>query len=289
MDEADLPAGGQIRPPDPAPRLSEDLVQEWNRRLDELRYEGRQAEVDQLHRCFEVAVASRDAVTMSLHQRFAEAYLANKQPQEAAAQLELAARLGPRDLIVLHLLGLAYLEADDDEACLNVLQRMKAVDSTVLQWNVDCAGLEGRWHRRAWDRTGKQQHLEAARDAYELAMENDHGGYYMADAAGQVNLLIGDVERAKVSFERVARRLREFPEDSVWSHASGAAAAITMGDERGATAHLSSIYSHHPDQRTLETLDRTLKMLQRTLNLPTEQLDLWRDALRGVDASPSGA
>ena len=100
-------------------KLSPDVLEEWFRRIDAVTRSNRVAQVGRIHRSLKVAVfgpgeSTEVPIALGLHQRLAEAYLATKQPHLAAGEMELAAQLAPRDLIVLHLLGLARLDPGDD-------------------------------------------------------------------------------------------------------------------------------------------------------------------------------
>jgi tetratricopeptide (TPR) repeat protein len=265
--------------------LTEDAVQEWCERLDELRAARRSREVGHLHRAlllaFTPAGPEPPPLDLRLHRRLGEMYLEVGQGAEAIKQFELALRLAPKDLFLLHKLALAHLEAVDVNGALEVLTSIEKLDADAANWSPEIAGLKGRSYRERWQSTGDVQDLRTARDAYSKAMEFSPDSYYLADNFGQLSLLLGERERAIEAFGKAEQAIARSGERSVWSLATTATAAIVRGDETHALAILGDIQALGATQRELHSIENGLRRLQHSLKVSDEMFGRWIGALRG--------
>jgi hypothetical protein len=89
----------------------------------------RRSEVRQLHRALLSVFAPGDnsaatPLDVRLHRRLGDIYLFSKQSREAVNQYELALKLSPRDIFLLHKLTLARLEAGDEPGAEQTLERL---------------------------------------------------------------------------------------------------------------------------------------------------------------------
>src|SRR4030095_5966916 len=89
------------------PPLTEADGQEWLARITYFEQTDRRAEVRQLHRAMVQVFAPGDnafstPLDVRLHRRLGDIYLFSKQAKEAKDQYELALRLSPRDIFLLH-------------------------------------------------------------------------------------------------------------------------------------------------------------------------------------------
>jgi tetratricopeptide (TPR) repeat protein len=279
--------------------LTEAAVQEWCERLDALRAARRSREVGHLHRAlllaFTPAGSEPPPLDVRLHRRLGEMYLEARQGTEAIEQFELALRLAPKDLFLLHKLALARLEAVDVNGALEVFASIEKLDPQAADWNAEIAGLKGRTYRERWQSTGDVEDLRTARDAYSQAMENDPESYYLADNAGQLSLLLGERERAIEAFGKAEQAIARSGERSVWSLATTATAEIVLGEEARALAVLGDIQALGPTQRELHSIENGLHRLRDSLDVPDEVFGRWVGALRGgaevvppVEAQASG-
>jgi tetratricopeptide (TPR) repeat protein len=279
--------------------LTEAAVQEWCERLDELRRARRSREVGHLHRALLLAFTPTGSepppLDLRLHRRLGEMYLEARQGAEAIKQFELALRLTPKDLFLLHKLALAHLEAVDVNGALEVLTSIEKLDAHAADWNTEIAGLKGRSYRERWQSTGDVVDLRTARDAYSRAMENDPESYYLADNAGQLSLLLGERERAIEALAKAEQAIAPSGERSVWSLATTATAVIVRGDEARALAILGDIQALGPTQRELHSIENGLRRLRASLEVSDEVFGRWVGALRGgaevvppVDVEASG-
>jgi hypothetical protein len=94
------------------PPLTESTVQDWLDRITYFERTNRRSEVRQLHRAMVNVFAPGDnafatPLDVRLHRRLGDIYLFSKQSQEAVKQYELALRLSPRDIFLLHKFALA--------------------------------------------------------------------------------------------------------------------------------------------------------------------------------------
>ena len=72
-------------------------------------------------------------------------------------------------------------------------------------------------------------------------MQSIPDSYYMSDGAAQVDLLLGDLERAKSAFAASTMAIKRLPKQSFWSTASATTAAIAAEDEHQTIENLRKL------------------------------------------------
>lgn len=271
---------------DRPPPLQEADVAEWCNRIDTFIDENRGSEVGSLYRSLRVAFGGEGDIStpldLRIHRRLGHTWLHRNRFEEAIQQLELARDLAPRDLYILHLLGMAYLHADRMDPAREILDRMVDLDPEVFEYNAECAGLKGRWHRQRWKKTGSREDLRQARDAYRSVLRIQPDSYFMADNVGQLSLLLGEPDVARDAFEQAYEILERLDEKNHWSHATMATASIVLDKEPEVVHHhLSRIRSLTPSPRDMESIKGGLERIREALELPVETLESWFETLGG--------
>ncbi len=267
--------------------LDEGGVQEWSDRLDELRRAGRHAEVAHVHRALLLAVgremsdAADVPLDVRLHRRLGELYLDSGRGRDAVVQFELALRLFPRDMFLMHKLALAQVEDRNRGEALETIRRIEAVDPVAAVENPEVAGLKGRLYREQWLVTTDKADLRTARDAYQAALRHSPDSYYMAGNVGELSLALGDRAAAEAAYDQAVAAIRRTGERSWWSLATLASAAIVREDEAEALALLGDVGALGPPPRDLEAIRQGLTRLRTQLGLSEEVSATWLGALAG--------
>jgi tetratricopeptide (TPR) repeat protein len=262
-----------------APLLpTEDTVQEWCLRLDELRQQNRISEISHIHNWLNVAFGRERAdrprpLDLRIHRRLGQCYLQAKSYAKAAEEFELGRRLAPRDIFILRGLGQAYLGSGDYEQAGKVLDRIGELDAQAFEHNVECATLKGRWH-------SDQQDFGAAREVYKAAFARNPQSYYLADLLGQTNLELGRLEEAKEAYANALRVIGQIAERNVWTFATAATAALVMGDEAAALRHLQAVRGERPTPENVNSIERGLRRIQTSLKRGEADFIKWQEALR---------
>jgi len=269
---------------------TEAAVQEWCRRLDDLRAQQRFSEAKQLHGWLELAFGREDELgfgapeeghrlrplDLRIHRRLGELYLDGNNHAQAARQFELCRKLAPRDLFVLRSLGQAYIGYDLDEAE-RVMTEMVELDEHAFEDNAECAGLRGRW-------LVEKGRLPDARLVYERALERSPDSYWLAGRLAQTLLDLDEPAAAKLAFAAVRRIIEGLAEQNRWTHADAANAALAMGDRDGAIAHLAAVARFAPTDREVESIERGLRALLESLGRDPGEIEPLRAALAGSAA-----
>jgi tetratricopeptide (TPR) repeat protein len=257
---------------------TEGTIDEWCRRLDDLRAQRRSAEAAQIERWISIAFGTRDAerevpLDVRIHRRLSEMYMSVRDYANAIRQLQLAQELAPRDIFVLRALAEARLKSEDRDGAKAAMDAIQKLDAKAFEQNAECAGLRGRWNKMssAWG---------AARDDYQRVLDLQPS-YYMADNVGQLSARIGDVARARQVYEQARAIILKLQERSVWSHATLANAAIVIGDEPE-LQHLEAAAQMDPapSAREIESIREGLEQLRIGLSVPAERVRAWEAALR---------
>nr|WP_281272644.1 toll/interleukin-1 receptor domain-containing protein [Solirubrobacter pauli] len=261
-----------------APLLpTEPVVQEWMLRMDELARSGRAHEVSTLHQWMTVAFGrQRDKaerpLDVRLHRRLGDLYAASRDHQAAAAQYRLAHKLAPRDIYTLRFLGKALLDCKALDEAERVIADIDKLDPGAAADNVQCAALKGRW-------LVALERFEAARDVYQTALDHNSSSYYLADLLGQVQLRLGEIEPARATYAQAQRIIRDLDENSLWSNATAATAAIVRGED-DALDHLDAVRALGPTPGDLESIERGLDTLHERLGASDADLVEWKAHLR---------
>jgi tetratricopeptide (TPR) repeat protein len=119
---------------------------------------------------------------------------------KAVKQYELALRLSPRDIFLMHKQGLAMLDQGNEAGALAMLEQLLSVDAEAVRWSTAVAGLKGRPMWQRYQRNSDRKDLATARDAYAAGLEANPHSHYMADNVGQHSLLLGEADAAKAAF-----------------------------------------------------------------------------------------
>ncbi len=249
---------------------SEENVQEWCSRLDRLRSDDRLSEVRQIHRWLDVAFGFESAnpqpIDLRLHRRLGEMYLDIREYVAAAAQLEYARRLMPRDIFVLRALGQALLGARELDDAGTVIEDIARLDPDAFIDSVECAALRGRWLLAL----GRP---DDALSTYEKAFARNPKSYYLADLIGQTRLAVGDSAGARVSYGRALSIIEGLKESNLWVEATAATAALVTDDDAAVRRHLKAVADHEPSQENVETIERGLRRCQESLGLDADRVN----------------
>jgi tetratricopeptide (TPR) repeat protein len=287
--------------------VSEGTIVEWCERLDKLRKEKRSRNVSFLHRWIHLMYEGPDSSPadaaawnraaqeatwdIRLHLRLGENYEVSDQPKKAIEQYELAGKLAPLDVFVLHRLAKCYLEAKDPEGARKTLDRILELDKNALKWNDEIAGLEGRYWKDKGKASEAEGRLELARDsftrarnAYQAVMDlaGDRVPFYLADNVGQLNLKIGDVEGARRAYERARAALEAVTSDNedVWSLATRVTTALYFGSEDEALRYLVQIHDCRPSEEEQKSIAGGLDLLRGGLKASDARHRAWLTALK---------
>jgi tetratricopeptide (TPR) repeat protein len=263
-----------------APTLpSEEAIQEWCSRLDGLRQENRFSETRQMHAWLKVAFG-RDIegvpqpIDLRIHRRLGALYLSADDPGNAAAEFRLARTLGPRDMFILRSLGQALLDLKDSAGAGEVIERMKELHPGAFEENVECAALLAKWSRQKGD-------VDGAIDAYEKALDANPDSYYLADVLGQTLLERGRKDKAREKFERALEIVEKLGEVNLWSRATGATAAIVLGNDEKAASHLRAIAALKIGAGERASIEGALRQVADRVDKSRQWLDVWRPILHG--------
>ncbi len=260
--------------------LDEAQVSEWINRLDRLKTAGRISEVGHVHRALQIATGGRAGerlLDLRIHRRLAELYLESRQLRPAIEQFEFALRLAPRDIYLLHQLGLAYLEARELERASETLRRVAILDPEANNAFPEMAGFNGRLHRERWKQSGNLEDLRKARDAYAVVLDAQPNSYFLADNVGQISLTLGEKDRAKTAFQLAKSIIERSGERSVWSLATLATSALVLGED--IEVHLKAIHALGPAPREVESIVGGLQRVQQSLGLSADLHVGWRRML----------
>jgi tetratricopeptide (TPR) repeat protein len=264
---------------------TEDAIQEWCVRLDNLKAQNRMSEVDHMHDWLNIAFGREGddgprPFDLRIHRRLGELYLGAKHYEKAVAEFELARQLAPRDIFILRRLGQAYLGQKAYDKTKAVIDRIAELDADAFRHNVECATLRGRWYR-------EQKNYTEARKVYEEAFWANPDSYYLANLVGEMRLESGDHAGAVDIYHDVLRIINEQNEWNVWAHATAANASIVTGHEDVALRHLrdiregKDIHGERPTVENLRTIEDGLARLGKSLAKDNATLARWCQALRG--------
>ncbi|MCP4622899.1 MAG: TIR domain-containing protein [bacterium] len=270
------------------PPISEGLIQEWCRRLDNLTAEGRFHEVRYLHRwigfVFDGPPRTEEDQDkpptpwdLRIHQRLGELYMKANQMSEAQQQFELASRLAPLDIFVLHKLGQTHLNQPGQshkKDVRKVLDRILELDVEAFDWNAECAGLEGRYWKEEGGRLEKNEQteeakkaLEKSRQAYQKVLDNDERSYYTADNVGQLCLRLGDEAGARQAYEKANAALKHEPRN-IWSLATRINVALAYkNDLDEAERLLAEIHSENAPEFEKNSIRKGLRIVMKGMKI----------------------
>ena len=234
-------------------------IQEWLGRLEALVTQNRRSEVEHLQDWMEIAFGRQGEeqvrpIDLRLHSRLAEAYLKGRDYNRAVQQLELGRQIAPRDIFILRMLGRALLEKEDWDAAAEVIARIRELDASSFERNVECAALLARLHRA-------KKHPGDARIVLEKAYENNQESYYLANLVGETCLELPDIEQARKWFQVTLDIILALREENVWVYSAAANAEFVLGHDDKAAEYVTKIAAKKPDEDSLKTIVRGLRGL----------------------------
>ena len=241
-----------------APALPTEMVlEEWRHRVSRLKEENRASEVKQLQHWMEISFGREEgkqpqSVDLGIHIQLGELYAANKEWQSAIAQFELARRLGPRDVLVLRQLGRFYLEARQMEDAKGIIERIRELDPSALERNVECAALLGRYYRQSGN-------LRKAVESFSAALSANPSSYYLANLSAEVYLELGDADNAREIFRTAIKIIdNKISDRNIWTVATKMNAYTALGDIEKAREELASLVDFSPTRDQLQSIARGL-------------------------------
>ena len=262
------------------PPLTEAAVQEWLDRIAYFERTNRRSEVGQLHRAMVNVFARGDnaldtPLDVRLHRRLGDIYLFSKQPSAAAKQFDLALRLSPRDIFLMHKKALAHLEEGDQPGAEEMLKAIVAIDPSATRWSTEIAGMKGRLYWQKYLMSKDRSDLEAARDAYADGYDYNNDSSYMADNVGQLSLLLGDIPKAQEAFRKGLKALAKTGDLGYWAMATKASCHFGLGEYVEGIRALEQICDLGPEPAALDSIRRGLTRLHEGLNAPPDILERW--------------
>jgi len=271
---------------DTPPPLTESAINDWLDRITYFERTNRRSEIGHLHRAMVKVFAPGDnafdtPLDVRLHRRLGDIYLFSKQPREATRQFDLALRLSPRDVVLMHKKGLALLETGSEPGAHEMLTRLFEIDPEAATSSTEIAGLKGRLHWQAYLRTGSVSELRTARDTYGAAWAHNPDSHYMADNVGQLSLLLGEVEIAHDAFRKGLEALQKTGDRGYWALATKASCHLGLGQQSDGLDALREVVTVDPEPAVLDSIRRGLVRLNKGLKGTDQDLGTWLSALSG--------
>ena len=260
------------------PPLTESAIQDWVDRIAYFERTGRRSEVRQLHRAmvnvFNPGAADFDKTPLDvrLHRRLGDIYLFSKQSEAARQQFEVALRLSPRDIFLMHKKGLACLELGDEPGAEEMLKCIEKIDKKAATESTEIAGLKGRLYWQKYEHSGTREDLVAARDAYVEAFNYNNNSAYMADNVGQLSLILGDKAVAEEAFQNGLKALERTGDRGYWAMATKASCLIGLGEDELGILALKEVRALGPEPAALESIRRGLIRLFKGIGLNPEHV-----------------
>ncbi|MCX4738118.1 toll/interleukin-1 receptor domain-containing protein [Streptomyces antibioticus] len=256
---------------------TEQIVNEWCARLDNLAENHRHSEVRQLHEWLLVAFGQDEEkgtkpIDIRIHRRLAQLYMAAAHYEEAAEQFELARRISPRDIFVMRSLGQAYLAQPSYADAARVISEIEKLDPHAFTKNAECAALKGRWYRE------QGQHTEA-HEVYANAFQENPESYYLGNLLATAKLQLGDKNGAAEIYRRTINIIEQLPDRNFWVYATAANAAIVSGDDTSAVRYFAEIRKENPSEAEIESIEGGLNRLQPLIGITEEEMEKWKELL----------
>ena len=183
--------------------------------------------------------------------------------------------------VLMHKKGLALLETGNEDGAREMLKRLAEIDPDALTSSTEIAGLKGRLHWQASERTNSVLELEAARDAYAAAWARNPDSHYMADNVGQLSLLLGDAETAHKAFRKGLEALQKTGDSGYWALATRASCYLGLRQQAEGLEALARVKTADPQPSILESIRRGLIRLHKGVKGTPQDLDLWLSTLAG--------
>lgn len=262
--------------------LTEDLVVEWCERIDDFHRTGRYADLGHLHRALLLAVAAgpkpgEAVLDVRLHRRLGELYLDRGQGPQAAEQFSLALKVVPRDIFLLHRLGMAQCESRSFAEAAATLDKILLLDAESVLVNPEIAGLKGRISRHRWVDGGDREDLRAARDAYRDAFDRNPDSLYLAVNVGELSLALDEREAGLAAFDRAIAIVDRQGDHGLWSLSTRALARAAHAEWDEVLPLLRTISAVPQVPRELESFRQALRRLARSVGDPSPEVAEWMD------------
>ncbi len=270
---------------------SEALIQEWCDRIDKIVAEGKLQEAASLHRMIGVAFygeADRRGRTrrpgerfldFRLHRRFGELFYDLRRYKEAAEEYRLALDVAPRDVYLLHRLGLALVRDKAFPEAKTVLDTIDKVDPDVASESEDIAALKARFFK-------DQDRLSEA-IAVLRAYKHRRQSYYV-----QNNIAIYGLQLQGEITETILQDFRECREVAAnkanvdfWARGTLVNCLLALGDDAEAARHLHLLRREANDPNDLETAAQFYDAIIEKRPGGRNGLD-WREASLGASVHP---
>jgi tetratricopeptide (TPR) repeat protein len=235
-------------------RVTEDAVQEWLLRLDDLNRKDRYSEVAVVENWLDVAFGREEQdrarpIDIRLHRKMGDLYAFAGRPAEAARQFELARKLAPRDIYLLRRLGKALLDLNDLAAAGRVLAEIADLDAKAFERNVENAALKARWCEASGD-------LRGAGEVVDTAYRANPGSYYLGDRLAQILLRQSRLDEARTVYRQVLASVDELSERNIWTSATGLTAAIALADATHRDRYLDELQQLKPSKEERASIRR---------------------------------
>jgi hypothetical protein len=244
----------------------EDLVLEWNARLDAQLAKNNPAFVRSARRWINIAFLGaaqannkETPIDFRLHSRLAEGFRRLKDWESAKEQLLLAQQLSPRDMLVLRELGRAELEANTDKsnkegarkarkAAGDVIAKMETYDPEVLTADAEALTLQVRIFTEGDQWTDAYRVLSSASN---LAQDST----YVANMRAIAALKTGSAD-AKGYFHELLERERAAKPPSIWSQGNMVNAALALGNTEEADKCLAQLAGNPEARDNFDSISR---------------------------------
>jgi tetratricopeptide (TPR) repeat protein len=243
--------------------VTEAVVQEWLSRLDDFKRQQRFSEAKVLENWLDIAFGREEAdklrpLDARVHRRLGELYALAQMPSEAARQWELARQLSPRDIMLLRMLGKAFLDQKDSGKAEEILNDIETLDKDAFERNPENAALKARWYEQRGDLLG-------AKDVLKRAYHTNPRSYYIGDLLGQTLLRIpGCKSEAIQVYDQILKTIEDLPELNVWTYATSLTASVVLENQSGIEHALGSIANLRPtpSRQAIASIEKGIEKLE---------------------------
>ena len=222
---------------------SEELVQDWLARFDELMSKGRTAEAKGLRKLAQIAFGGAEGdgrpLDFRLHRRFGDLYFQENELPEAIKEYRAALKRAPRDVFLMHRLALMIMNNKSDPGRLHeaikVIERIHDLDNGIVPRNAELSALWARYE-------AERGQFQRASDLVRAYVDYDKSFYTLNNAAiysmlavGLTPAVLGDFQRC-LDFLRSSRNAPDF-----WDLATELNCLLALGHLDEAAGRLSKL------------------------------------------------
>lgn len=238
---------------------SEALIQEWCDRFDRLLAAKKPEEALSLRRMIGIAFygesdtrgkaqrAGERFLDFRLHRRFAELYSSRGDHAKAAEEYRLALDFAPRDVYLLHRLGLALVNDEQyEQAKTEALDKIERIDPGIGRESEEIANLRARYHYK------QKQIAEAI--ATLQAYDHRHKSYFVMNnlAIYRMELEGTITESIRQDFQICRNEVVEKAKSDYWARATLINCLLALGEDVEAERQLISL-RREPKEGELST------------------------------------